>query len=357
MKKALKNYSNYIINKFSNIYIRLVMRRKVKNFISDFDSIEDEYKKDIKKYWNKFGVRLSTDWHMWYSSRNKNRDVRYIPEDIFYCYIEPFYNNIKFANAYSDKGLYDLWFPNVSKPKTIIRNVGGVNYNNEGKIISKKEAVNICNNYKRIIIKANIESGGGRNICFIEENDVFDMKESIIKAIDDFDKDYIVQEILEQNSIIKSINPESVNTIRITTFLRNSDVYVISSVLRMGVNGSKVDNGAGGGIACGILKNGRLKDVAYDSLGNSYKKHPQGFKFNTCIIPSYEKVVEIAKREHVKFGHFKIISWDFAIDKDNNPILIEYNLSLQGINFHQMNNGPLFGDLTESVLEEVFSHR
>lgn len=34
--------------------------------------------------------------------------------------------------------------------------------------------------------------------------------------------------------------------------------------------------------------------------------------------------------------------------------VIELNLGAQEINFHQKTNGPLFGDLTEKVLERVF---
>ena len=47
--------------------------------------------------------------------------------------------------------------------------------------------------------------------------------------------------------------------------------------------------------------------------------------------------------------YFRIISWDIAIDKNGNFILIEYNIKGQDINFHQLNNGPVFNKLLMSL--------
>ena len=57
------------------------------------------------------------------------------------------------------------------------------------------------------------------------------------------------------------------------------------------------------------------------------------------------------------FPHFRLISWDIALDKNNNPIIIEANLKYGEIDFHQLNNGPLFGDDTKEILNEVFVHK
>lgn len=63
------------------------------------------------------------------------------------------------------------------------------------------------------------------------------------------------------------------------------------------------------------------------------------------------------KECHPRIGNFRLVSWDIAIDKNGNAVLIEANMRKGGINFHQFNNGPLFGNLTERVLEEVFGGR
>jgi len=60
---------------------------------------------------------------------------------------------------------------------------------------------------------------------------------------------------------------------------------------------------------------------------------------------------------HHRLMHFDLVSWDIAINKNNEPVLIEYNLSYQGTINSQIANGPLFGDLTDDVLAEVVRRR
>ena len=52
----------------------------------------------------------------------------------------------------------------------------------------------------------------------------------------------------------------------------------------------------------------------------------------------------------------RLISWDLAIDENAQPLLIEGNLTFGELDFHQMCNGPIFGDLTEEVLKDVFAN-
>lgn len=54
--------------------------------------------------------------------------------------------------------------------------------------------------------------------------------------------------------------------------------------------------------------------------------------------------------------HFRLVSWDIAVDNENNPVLVECNLKFGQLDFHQLNNGPLFGDDTEIILDEVFGN-
>ena len=43
-----------------------------------------------------------------------------------------------------------------------------------------------------------------------------------------------------------------------------------------------------------------------------------------------------------------------ACDENNEPGLIEANLCDSELDFHQLNNGPVFGEDTELILQEVF---
>ena len=135
--------------------------------------------------------------------------------------------------------------------------------------------------------------------------------------------------------------------------LYEGKVNILSSVLRMGVGDSFLDNVSSGGIDCGINKNGSISDKAYDASGKVYLKHPDGYEFKNTTIPVYKKIINIIKEEHIKMPYFGLISWDFTVDKNEEPIMIEINLSWCGLNSHQLHNGPLFGEKTTEILDKV----
>jgi hypothetical protein len=44
-----------------------------------------------------------------------------------------------------------------------------------------------------------------------------------------------------------------------------------------------------------------------------------------------------------------LASWDIGLAPGAEPVLIEVNLLGQGLNLHQANNGPIFGELTDEI--------
>ena len=203
------------------------------------------------------------------------------------------------------------------------------------------------------------QQGGGRDISSFVSNICND--------------DYIVQSIVEQHPILNKIHSHSLNTIRICSILMPDGVHILSAVLRMGVGKSRVDNATSPdnikfeGATVGITTSGCLKEYAYGYYtGNRFATHPGGFVFKDAQIPSFDKTLSLIQHIHPRIGNFRLVSWDFAIRKDGEPILIEANMRKGGINFHQFNNGPLFAnelltpngqnkrDLTKEVLDEVF---
>ena len=140
------------------------------------------------------------------------------------------------------------------------------------------------------------------------------------------------------------------------TFYYNDEVHVLSSVLRMGRDGARVDNASSGGIFCGIDADGTLKECAYDTKGNRWTQHPQGTIFKGLKITGYEKCCELVKSLAGRFcTTSKLLSWDLAVGEDGEPVVIEVNMTFGQVDFHQMCNGPIFGELTGEVLSQVFA--
>lgn len=329
-----------------NTAMKLRLRRQLRQFMKPTDTLLPEYKARIEAYWKPYH-KVDTRYHAWYSSRNGIYDPRYIPDDLYYTVIDQHFNNRKYGWGVNDKNYYSLLFPDVKQPMTVVRKINNIYYDADYRIISEMEAIGLCKQQEALIIKPANETGGSRGIQF------WTMGEDI-KGIVQKHRSLIVQTLINQHKALSEIHSNSVNTLRIMTLIINNQVYHISTILRMGVGESKVDNASAGGITCGVKENGQLKDIAYNAHGERFAEHPQGYHFSDCRVPSYHAAVEMVKHCHERLGHFRLVSWDVAIDDEEEPVLIEANLRNGECDFHQFNNGPLFGNLTDRVLQEVF---
>lgn len=275
-----------------------------------------------------------------------------------YTKIDQYYNDRKLGWGFNDKNYYSRIFPEVKQPTTLVRKIKGVILDERYQQISVKDAISLICAEDEVICKPTLETGSGRNIRFwkTKEN-----KQEILTFLQDSEQaDYIVQGLVKQHSEMERIHAGSLNTIRITSLLMEDGVHILSSVLRMGVNDSRVDNATAGGegMTCGIMANGEISEFARGYYtGEKFERHPQGFVFKGFVIPGFQKAIDTIKKVAPSIAHFKLVSWDIAIDENEEPVLIEANMRKGSINFHQFNNGPMFGDLTDRVLEEVFGRK
>ncbi len=287
-----------------------------------------------------------SDWHsFYYTIGEKEKTHLYVPDDWFYDHVDRKLNDWKVAPIIDDKNLYDLLFHDTLQPKVIARKVGGSFEDAHYNFISIDEVVMLCEEYEKVIIKISLGSSGGHGIQFWQKSSNLPLKEILVSA-----GPIVIQEVINQHEQLSRLHPDSINTIRIMTLTEEDRVLPLSSIVRMGVGQSKVDNVSSGGIACGINPDGSLKHFAYDGLGRRYDRHPQGARFEESCIPNYHKCIEICKRLAPRIVRFsRLVSWDFAIDMEGNPVLIEANLYGGELDFHQMCNGPIFGDEINTI--------
>ena len=317
-------------------------------------------KRQIRDFWKPY-CRISPRWAQYYSAKNGLFDPRYIPNDLYYTKIDQYFNNRKLGYGFNDKNYYCKIFAGIKQPETVVRKINGLIFDDRFSQITPEEAKERILQHHEVICKPSQESGSGRGIVFFDGHSE--------KAIDEFLNDpsyddYIVQKILDQHDELERVHKGSINCIRIASILLDDAVHVLSSLLRMGFGNSKFDNATAidnksyDGMSCGIDEKGCLKKFAYGyTTGDRCEQHPDGLVFEGFQIPSFDKAVELVKTAHPLIGHFRLVSWDIAIDKNGDPVLIEANMRKGGINFHQFNNGPLFGDLTQRVLREVFGNK
>lgn len=160
----------------------------------------------------------------------------------------------------------------------------------------------------------------------IKDAKEFDEK-SIITFMENSQFD-LVEEFIQQHSILNALSPSAVNTVRIFTQLDdNNEVVLLGCRQRISVN-SSVDNMAAGNMAASIDENtGQLSGpgIYSDITKPQEKVHPiTGIKIIGLQVPFWEETVAMVKKAAKEHPENRSIGWDIVIT-ENGPGFIEGN--------------------------------
>lgn len=202
------------------------------------------------------------------------------------------------------------------------------------------------NKHHRFIVKPPTENNG-RGIFFV------DLDNDNIKAMEVFNKcvgmkGALIEECINQCGIINQLYPSSVNTVRFITYYNGEKNHHITAFLRMGVNGSVVDNSSQGGLSAGIdLKTGRIISHGHRAdTKRTFENHPDTeVKIKGIQIPDWNSLLEMIDEIVKVCPQQSFVGWDFAYS-DKGWVLVEANGG-PGIFAAQMSN--------EKGLRDVFS--
>lgn len=313
--------------------------------------LTESEKQQIKERWGAIIPELECGWdgiNMYKSVGAFSAD--YVPYSYYYAYIIDALNPIHDRKVLTNKGMAFNYHGQIPQPKTVIRCIRGVFFDNDNNIISKGEAQSIvAKNNHTMIIKPILACGAGEGIKLIPESTT---KHEIIDILSQYGDDFIVQDKLKQSSLMDRLNQTSLNTMRLTTLLLDDGVHLLSACVRMGQAGSIADNVALGGLIVGINNDGTLHEFGFDSLGQKHPGH-NNVEFTQFTIPNFEKCVDLVKEAHKQIATCRIVGWDIALDENNQPVLVEANLRRPGITLEQLCTGPIFGPHTDKVIKLV----
>lgn len=357
---SYKLLSNNLVDK---MYVRVRMirhtikksnyaKKRVKMIGGGYKGSRQEFQDTVLKYWRQYGVKPKRYWYSLYCDGKNEYDPRFVPDSMWYREIIPHFNNILLRQAYVDKGMYSRLFKNDKKPETVVKRMGGYYYNGDGdEPISREEAESICEREEHLILKPSTYSGGGAKVVFFDNNE--ENTKRIGDIFDSYTSGFVAQRLVRQHPDLAKINKDSLNTVRVLSFRFKGEVHILSAQLRMGSAGSRVDNISAGGISCAIRPDGRLAEKAVNRKSEWTDRHPSGIKFQDIRVPSYDRIIETAKRLHCQLPYFDIIGWDFAVDDVGDPVLIEFNVMPEQ---NQIGSGtPTFGDLSDEVFKDVYN--
>ena len=340
MLRKLATKLRYLYQKHK---MRCAIKRKLKNAKISNKGLDQKFINEVVDYWEKnFSIEPDINTFKYLTNLTGNFDVRYISEDIYVNYILPKTNPYNRCNGLNDKNVFPLLFPDRT-PETFFANVNGILLDSEYNIISESTALLLLTDEEKVVIKPTTNTSQGKNVLCVKKSDIlFNMK--LMK------KDYTVQKVIEQHDLLSRLNSSSVNVIRLTTYLNKKGVKILDSIVRIGSAGNFTDHL---NLAVGIDNNGFLKDFGVTVEGEKVYFLPDGQEIKGIKIPAYKEMCSIAIAMHCRIAQALIIGWDFTVDKEGNPVIIEANLDFPGILRSQECNGPLFGEETDEILKEI----
>lgn len=372
MRKVVKNI-NKLYDKLIALGISCFLARKeLRNIIKKAGKNKKCSKLDEwSKKWGVLG-RVNKDYYRVFS-QYCGEDVDIVPDDICHNIIEPILNPKRFLNAYEDKCLFDkmLWssFNKNITPHTFIKNIGGTNLDiNYVPIESIDCAINnISKEINKLIIKKSIDSSSGKGVAFIQRNEKGVFVDVSTKEIFTekylakyFNQNYVVQKVMKQSDFMSQFCKTSVNTIRIAVYrsVKTNKPYVINTIIRIGKDGSLVDNAHAGGMFVGVDKNGVLGKYVCNQYGEMETIfNGVNFSINEYKIPNYDKIKEFAENVATALPHQRLLALDVMLDENNNPVLLEYNIRAFSVWLFQFTNGTGFGDFTDEIIEYCKKHK
>ncbi|WP_172135676.1 sugar-transfer associated ATP-grasp domain-containing protein [Adlercreutzia sp. ZJ473] len=140
----------------------------------------------------------------------------------------------------------------------------------------------------------------------------------------------ILEEPIVQSEVMAALNPSSVNTLRVITLNTRYGAEVLDCFLKIGRNGSFVDNGGAGGLLVGIDAGvGVLSTDGRDEFADSYAVHPNTkVRFQGYQLPDWNGAMGLAKELSSRESRVPYIGWDLA-HTDSGWVVVEGNASGQ----------------------------
>lgn len=371
MKRVYKKYIKFIdrlpgLNHYFKMYVAehyaLFKKKKLINTVK----WSKDQEKEFDQFWKSNYKKIKKSGNKLFEAFNEKFEPKYIPDFLYATKIESKFNSFQYANIYSDKSLTEILYKGKSKallPKTYLLKAGGILYDSDRNLIDKEVAKEILLGLTDVVVKPTVGGNSGKGVIvgsfdadgYDKDNDF-----NILSILENDQDNYIVQEKIIQSDELDRLYSKSINTFRVITFISNYRVNLAPISLRVGSGGKTVDNIHAGGLAIGVDSDSEqlLKEaykLGYSESKLKFEKHPDtGTVFEGFKVEGIKSIIESAIILHGQTPHIGIVSWDFTLNKEKMPMLIEANFTGQAVWLPQIITGkPVFGENTADILKKL----
>ena len=287
-REALSNFFN---NSLSDREIRRYHRRMRHAYLCDKWSAEEylyfQYEKLSREGRREFVTEVEK---VWFCDKVNNKDV-----------FDIFYNKGKIYSHYSKY------------------------YKREACVMMSKDdndasMEDFLRRHHEVVIKP-IRSSMGKGVMMLRDANV----DTLRALMDNYPTGIIAEEVIHQHPQMAAPHPQSVNTVRITTFIVNGKVNIIRPFMRFGQGSVVVDNGALGGLFAAIDRETGIVTDVVGKNGKRYILHPDtqmplvGFQ-----VPRWEEALSLAKELAGVLPFCRFVGWDLALTEEG-WIMVEGN--------------------------------
>lgn len=325
--------------------------------------LSKEQEKQIQDYYKEcIGRKVTTRWHRLFYSLTGEFNYRYLPFDVFvdmYHRLSPW----NYQKIMDDKNMYRQFLSEFNFPDRYLECMRGVFYlpQNGNNQVSLDEVISYCQNLEECIIKPSRDSSAGIGVRLLSLNDGIDKRtgDSIEKIIKSYGQHFLIEKRMVEQESLSVLNPSSCNTIRVHTFRnrKKEKIEFVSAHVRIGRDGSIIDNGSSGGIRSVVHQDGMLSDFACATKPKYVlcEKTDSGVLVRTHKIEKFHQIIETAVAAHERIPFFDIIGWDMLIDQDGKVVIIEYNPNPDMKMQQLIYKDSVLGDLQETILKQAFN--
>lgn len=306
--------------------------------------IDRKLRKEIRAYAKRrFGSKRYWAWLAYYTEVRGEFREGWIPAEYFRFNVVPRLNPEPALHADFKTFDYQLFGDFSVKPLFLF--ISGMYYTPDLKYVHPDEAVSQIQAYKDEIVIKQDAGWGGIKVRVVHGSEF--KPEDLKKG-----NSYVIQPYVKQHKNLSDLYPHSVNTLRVTTFLKKDGTACVKfTYLRFGGDGSRIDNITSGGDFLYVDLDGTpaTNTVHPYHLGTSTgERHKNtGFLYADLEIPSFHRALERCMEAHLKFPYARMVAWDVCINTEGEPKLLEWNLGNPDFYPGEIKEGPLWPDDSE----------
>lgn len=320
---------------------------------------EGEY--EWLKKWRKYDKNVSVCSYRIFQ-KYIGSDLNIMPLELCAGMVEPVLNPENYRAYYNDKNAYDLIFKDFRRPVAWLRNINGICYDDNYKLVDLASFDFSQIDCDALIVKPTRDcSGHGVRMFEKRDNSFVDKEGTVLNGNflhSAYRENFIIQTKLNQHSYMSQFNETSLNTLRVVTYrsVKTGKIHIIGSIIRIGAKGACVDNAHAGGMFVGVdVKNGKLGKYACNWLGGADNSF-NGIRFDASdfIIPDFEAIKDFAIHVSENIIHHNLVALDIALDEKGGPTLIEINCGGFSAWLFQFTTGAVFGEFTGEIMEHCY---